>query len=140
MYIFQSTLFMYDYINNRLPPSFNHIFPYNREIQVLRSTRQSNLLYTAPGVSNFSGSLPLYNFPRMWNEWNHAIPNPTSRAHFKSQVKNIYQPIMQMQLNAQIYSAKIVFLPDLAQMSSFHRHPCLCCPDYYARLERKRCL
>ena len=90
MYTFQSTLFMYDYINNRLPASFKHTFPFNREIQEFRSTRQSNLLYTAPGASNFSASLPLYHLPRIWNEWSRAIPNPISRAHFKSQVnKNL---------------------------------------------------
>ena len=64
MYTLQATLFMYDYTNNRLPSSFSHIFPLNREIQESRLTRQSNLFYITRGVSNFSGSLPQYNLPR----------------------------------------------------------------------------
>ena len=42
MYTLQATLFMYDYTNNRLPSSFSHIFPLNREIQESRLTRQSH--------------------------------------------------------------------------------------------------
>ena len=78
MYTLQATLFMYAYTNNRLPSSFSYIFPLTREIQESRWTRQSNLFYITRGVSNFSGSLPLYNLPRIWNEWTPKIPEYTS--------------------------------------------------------------
>ena len=86
MYTLQATLFMYDYTNNRLPSSFSHIFPLNREIQESRLTRQSHLFYITRGVSNFSGSLPKYNLPRIWNEWTPKIPDYTSRTHFKNNI------------------------------------------------------
>ena len=86
MYTLQATLFMYDYTNNRLPSSFSHIFPLNREIQESRLTRQSHLFYITRGVSNFSGSLPKYNLPRIWNEWTPKIPEYTSRTHFKNNI------------------------------------------------------
>ena len=54
MYTLQATLFMYDYTNNRLPFSFSHIFPLNREIQESRLTRQSTF------VLYHSGSFKLF--------------------------------------------------------------------------------
>ena len=87
MYTLQATLFMYDYANNRLPSSFSQIFPLNREIQESRLTRQSHLFYITRGVSNFSGSLPKYNLPRIWNEWTPKIPEYTSRTHFKINIQ-----------------------------------------------------
>ena len=90
MYTLQATLFMYDYTNNRLPSSFSHIFPLNREIQESRLTRQSNLFYITRGVSKFSGSLPNYNLPRIWNEWTPKIPEYTSRTHFKNNINKSF--------------------------------------------------
>ena len=52
---------MYDYTNNRLPSSFSHIFPLNREIQESRLSRQSNLFYI---ILYHSGSFKLFRkFP-----------------------------------------------------------------------------
>ena len=49
-------------------------------------TRQSHLFYITRGVSNFSGSLPKYNLPRIWNEWTPKIPEYTSRTNFKNNI------------------------------------------------------
>ena len=46
LYIYQSVLFMFDYIQNNLPVSFNHVFPFNRDIQTIGQTRQSDLLHS----------------------------------------------------------------------------------------------
>ena len=45
LYEYQSSLFMYDFSNNRLPHSFVNTFKYNREIQEIRITRQADLLH-----------------------------------------------------------------------------------------------
>ena len=44
------------------------------------------MFYITRGVSNFSGSLPKYNLPRIWNEWTPKIPEYTSRTHFKNNI------------------------------------------------------
>ncbi len=87
LYEFQASLFMFDYLLDRLPHSFRGIFKLNHEIQQ-RETRQSNKLYVARCESKFSLSLPLYNFPKIWNKLSKIITESTSRYIFKKNLKS----------------------------------------------------
>ena len=89
-YQYQTTLFMFDYNNNRLPVSFNSTFKFNYQIQNIRTTRQSNLLHVARCNSNFARNLPLYVFPQIWNKWYDMISERLSRSQVKSQTKNFF--------------------------------------------------
>ena len=51
-YIHQSLIFMFDYINNTLPVSFNGLFRYVHEARENYATRQSNHFIIERGVSN----------------------------------------------------------------------------------------
>jgi len=83
LYEYQSSLFMYDFTNNRLPHSFDNIFKYNREIREIRITHQADLLHVERGTSTFYQSLPLYSLSQMWNKWKRILPSETTRAIFK---------------------------------------------------------
>jgi hypothetical protein len=86
LYEYQSSLFMYDFTTNRLPPSFENTFKYNHEIQETRLTRQANLLHVERGTSTFYQNLPLYSLPQIWNKWARIVPNDISRAILKKRV------------------------------------------------------
>ena len=88
LYEYQTTLFMLDYINKRLPRSFNSTFIFNHQIQSTRTTRQSNLLHITRCKSNFACKLPLYTFPHIWNKWSSMIAINVSLAQIKRQMKN----------------------------------------------------
>ena len=90
LYQYQTTLFMLDYNNNRLPVSFNSTFKFNYQIQNIRTTRQSNLFHVARCNSNFARNLPLYVFPQIWNKWYVMISERLSRSQVKSQMKNFF--------------------------------------------------
>ena len=130
MYTLQATLFMYEYTNNRLPSFLSHIFPLNREIQESRLTRQSNLFFITRGVSNFSGSLPLYNLPRIWNEW---TPENT-RIYFtntlqKSDPQKLYCILFRIRQMCPTITAGIVSLSDPTTLvNSLSFHHLTCCP------------
>jgi len=68
LYEYQTTLFMLDFINNRLPLSFNSTFQFSHQIQNIHTTRQTNLLHTTRYKCNFASKLPLYIFPHIWNK------------------------------------------------------------------------
>ena len=68
-YIYQAILFMHDYEMRKLPDAFTDLFTYNYENQVNRETRQSSLLSIDRCDSTFASNLPLYNFPKLWNNW-----------------------------------------------------------------------
>ena len=36
---------MFDHVNNKLPVSFDNVFPLNKDVQINYETRQSNLMY-----------------------------------------------------------------------------------------------
>jgi len=78
LYDYQSSLFTYDFDNNRLPHSFDNAFKYNREIQEIRITRQADLLHVERGTSTFYQSLPLYGLPQIWNKWRRILPSETT--------------------------------------------------------------
>ena len=86
-YIFQSTLFVFDFITKYLPYSFEQMFRFNHDIPNSRATRQSDLLYEARCKTNFANSLPLYAMPKIWNKWFHAMPQNMSRPKFKYTMK-----------------------------------------------------
>ena len=77
---------MHDYVNNNLPASFKNTFSYNRDIQTIRQTRQSDLLYISRCKTKFASKLPLYALPKIWNDW--AKISSHSRPKFKKHVKS----------------------------------------------------
>jgi len=44
IYEYQSVLFIFDFINGKLPASFNTVFTFNKDIPNGRGARQSHLL------------------------------------------------------------------------------------------------
>ena len=90
LYEYQTVLFMYDYCNNKLPPSFSSVFQFNYEIQVARPTRQSRLMYIKRCHSTFSQKLPLYHFPNIWNNWFDFANNMSSHNVLKTNMKSWY--------------------------------------------------
>jgi len=84
LYEYESSFFMYDFANNRLPHSFDNTFKYNREIQEIRITRQVDLLHLERGTSTFYQSLPLYSLPHILIKWRHILPSESTRAIFKT--------------------------------------------------------
>jgi hypothetical protein len=88
-YVYQATLFMQDYAMKKLPNSFIDLYKYNYENQVNRKTRQSSLLSIDRCDSIFARNLPLYNFPKLWNNWVRSSPIDTSNPYlFTSQTKS----------------------------------------------------
>ena len=81
---------MFDYIQNNLPVSFNHVFPFNRDIQTIRQTRQSDLLYVSRCTSSFASKLPLHTLPKLWNQWANcaSLSRYQFKQHLKSQISN----------------------------------------------------
>ncbi len=88
LYEYQSLLFIYDYFNQKLPSSFNGIFPTNRDMPNSRDTRQSNLLYMPRFTSKFAQKLPIYSLPYLWNNWSRLLPGNYSRSQIKHFIKN----------------------------------------------------
>ena len=87
LHLYQSTLFMFDYVNKNLPSSFNNVFPYNRDIQTIHQTRQSDVLYVPRCTSSFANKLPFYTLPKLWNQW--ADCASFSRNQFKQHIKSL---------------------------------------------------
>ena len=87
LYEYQVTLFMFDYIANKLPISFHNTFKFNRDIENARITRQSDLLYVKRCRSQYASRLPLFSFPTIWNRLSISLNNSTSRSLFKYNLK-----------------------------------------------------
>ncbi len=85
---YESLLFMHDFDNSKLPRSFDNTFKYNRDNQVNRRTRQSNMLHIARCDSNFSRRLPLYHLPGIWNIWSLKLKSNVTRSCYKKSVRN----------------------------------------------------
>jgi hypothetical protein len=83
-YIFQSTLFVFDFIKKYLSYSFEQMFRFNHDILNSRATRISDHLYETRCRTNFANKLPLYAIPKIWNKWFHTLPQNMSRSKFKS--------------------------------------------------------
>ena len=86
-YIFQSTLFVFDFITKYLPCSFEKMFIFNHDIPNSRVTRQCDILYEARCKTNFANKLPLYAIPKIWNKWFRTSPQNMSRSKFKYVMK-----------------------------------------------------
>ncbi len=69
LYEQEVVLFMFKYMNKKLPLSFDRTFIKNHEIQNNYSTRRANLIYIERCDSSFASRLPLYLFPKIWNKW-----------------------------------------------------------------------
>jgi hypothetical protein len=77
LFVYQSLIFMYDYLSCRLPPSFNRTFTLNCDRTNCRPTRQSTLFYVPRCHSAFVRKLPLYFLPTLWNDWAKLIKSDT---------------------------------------------------------------
>jgi len=88
IYQLEVLLFMHDYLNNKLPISFNGMFPLNADNAYV--TRQNNMFTIPRTKSRFVDKLPLYQFPAIWN--NHPLSRnasmQVSRKYLKRQVKS----------------------------------------------------
>ena len=71
------TLFMHDYVNNKLPTSFTNIYSHIRDNRENVQTRRSDNIYIPRCDSNFAMKLPLFNYPKIWNQWiKNNLPGP----------------------------------------------------------------
>ena len=70
--------------------SFNSTFQFNHQIQTIHTTRQTNLFYITRCKCYFASKLALYTFPQIWNKWFSTIPNNSSQAHTKHQLKTYF--------------------------------------------------
>jgi len=73
IYEYQYVLFIFDFINGKLPASFNTVFTFKKDIPNARSTGQSH--HKLP--------LSLYELPKMWNKWEKFIDQSGSRSMCK---------------------------------------------------------
>ena len=87
-YEYEAALFMFKYVNNRLPLSFDHAFQFNHEVQTSHQTRQSSQMQVKRCNSNFAKKLPLFSFPIIWNKWSHKLIANMSVYKFKSLIKS----------------------------------------------------
>ena len=88
LYEYESVLFMYDFVENNLPRSFGDVFRYNRDVQNIRRTRQSDMIHVYRCHTIFSSRLPLYTLPIIWNKWAISAPGGVSRRRFGRHVKS----------------------------------------------------
>ena len=84
---YQIVLFMYDFVNNYLPQSFNNMFQLNLDINPDRITRQSSDLYMPKFKNMFVSKLPPFHFPKVWNHWKSKLDYNMPRHAFKSSLK-----------------------------------------------------
>ena len=89
LFEYQSALFMYDYLHNSLPESFDNMFIKNTPLPNSRTTSQSTLLHIATSRSNFAYRLPNFTLPKLWNKWGETI----SRRYVKIINEAVYQNV-----------------------------------------------
>lgn len=83
-------LFMHDYINNKLPKSFEGTFSHNSDHQNAYLTRQRDMFNIPRTKSRFVDKLPLFCFPNLWNKNESLFNTHTSRNNFKRIIKSAY--------------------------------------------------
>ena len=88
LYVYNILIFMFEYCQNKLPPSFQSMFMFNHGLNTLRKTRQSDFFYIKYCKSAFAQKLPLYCFPSVWNKWITSTINVKSKSQFKQVVKS----------------------------------------------------
>jgi hypothetical protein len=59
---------MYPYKHDELPISFNNTYSYNNEIHPHRQTHRSHEIHIPKPKNEFTGPLPKYQFPKIWNK------------------------------------------------------------------------
>ena len=79
---------MYDFVENNLPRSFGDVFRYNRDVQNIGRTCQSDMIHVYRCHTKFSSILPLYTLPIIWNKWAISAPGGFSRRRFGRHVKS----------------------------------------------------
>ncbi len=84
---YESLLFVYDYLTNNLPISFQGIFPLNSDMPNSRETRQSNFLYVPRCTGRFAQKLPKYFMPPLWNTWSRSFQDNKTRNQTKRLIK-----------------------------------------------------
>ena len=85
---YQSLLFTYDYLNNKLPGSFDGKFPKNRDVLNNKDTRQSDNLFVPNFSSKYAQKLPAYHLPKLWNKWIRLLPDSNKRYSIKNSIKS----------------------------------------------------
>ncbi len=79
---------MHDFVNKKLPHSFDSVFRLNSDIRDDHVTRQSGDMNVPRCNSALSRKLPLFNFPIVWNTWNRTLSTYTSRSVIKKILKS----------------------------------------------------
>ena len=69
---------------------FENVFRLNSDVQSACKTRHSNLVHSGRCDSVFSSKLPLYNFPCVWNKYNHIFQSDTYSHNPKTRMKNYF--------------------------------------------------
>ena len=87
-YEHQTSLFMYDFVNNLLPKSFENSFKLNIELIPDRTTRQSILFFIPKAKNQFVSKLPHITFSQIWNKWKPLIDSNLPRHIFKRTLKS----------------------------------------------------
>ena len=84
---FSVVMFMYDYVHNNLPVSFQNMFMRNSDINQAHSTRQSSLLYVPKFKNTFVSKLPPFLYPKIWNKWKQQVDTDAPSHVFKYRLK-----------------------------------------------------
>ena len=71
---------------NKLPASFNGLFPLNRDRHPHRHTRQSNLFVVKLSKTSVTKNLPGNSLPKIWNHWKSEKPE---NVLFNKKIPNI---------------------------------------------------
>ena len=89
LYEQQILVFMYDFLNNRLPCSFENFAIFQRDFSN-RNSRQQNTFRIGKPRTTFSLKLPNHTFPRVWNKYVNDISFNTGRLSFKKDCKSFF--------------------------------------------------
>ncbi len=84
LYKFHVIIFMFDYLNNKLPISFLNFFhvPHSQRI-----TRQTGIsFYMDRPRTKFSSDLPYHNFRSIWNKLDNSLKLTSSRNIMKNKL------------------------------------------------------
>jgi len=87
LFEYLSIIFMFDYLHNSLPTSFEKMFLRNSELPNARCTRQSNLFNIPRSESYFASKLPQFVLPNLWNKWAKSFDNDIKRSRLKKLIK-----------------------------------------------------
>ena len=86
----QTVLFIYDYLNNRLPISFNHMFKLKSEMMTGYNTRSTDFFHIPHSKTQFLDAMPVINFPKIGNKWHDDMAKTPCRSSFKKLINNTF--------------------------------------------------